>query len=92
MEKRQRFTAEFKREAVKLLNSGGKPAAKLKGTEVGSSPPIFVPAPQQLTHGNGGPRPTLRGFSCDEIHAGDAELFWNHLGEAGIHLHRRKLL
>lgn len=27
MEKRQRFTAEFKREAVKLLNSGDKPAS-----------------------------------------------------------------
>jgi len=29
MEKRQKFTAEFKREAVRLLNSGGKPAAVL---------------------------------------------------------------
>jgi len=27
MEKRQKFTAEFKREAVRLLNTGGKPAA-----------------------------------------------------------------
>lgn len=27
MEKRQKFTAEFKREAVRLLNAGGKPAA-----------------------------------------------------------------
>src|SRR4051794_39559694 len=27
MEKRQRFTAEFKREAIKLLNTSGKPAA-----------------------------------------------------------------
>lgn len=27
MEKRQRFTAEFKREAVRLLKSAGKPAA-----------------------------------------------------------------
>ncbi|MBA8889707.1 hypothetical protein FHW12_003954 [Dokdonella fugitiva] len=27
MEKRQRFTAEFKREAVRLLRTSGKPAA-----------------------------------------------------------------
>ena len=27
MEKRQKFTAEFKREAVRLLNTSGKPAA-----------------------------------------------------------------
>jgi transposase len=27
MEKRQRFTAEFKREAVRLMQTSGKPAA-----------------------------------------------------------------
>ena len=31
MEKRQRFTAQFKREAVQLMQSSGRPVAAVKG-------------------------------------------------------------